>query len=544
MNEVGHSRTKFYPNNIFVKLTVDSMVSLVALTTLVILANIVVARKIAFHGYATPTKQCTFFHHARPYLVVHRRSQCDLQYGYRHIPQCLYESQQPFGIEEEESQLVAKKGSASIPNLTTSLVKSIVGAGVLALPAGVTNLGDSIEQALPTALVFIAIAGWMNAYFFSIVGRVCAATGAVSYRDAWDRSVGRLYPNSTITTSIVTWTVTFKTALSCLAYSMILADSFQSLAVSAGFLDCQRSAALLFITISALLPLCLRRDLSSLAPFSLAGLFGFGVAVTTMVTRCWDGTYNINANGQFLSDLPIENQPSFGTSSTLFPKEQGIILLCTLATAFVAHYNAPRFHAELRDNNLERFNLVVGTSFAIAALLFAVVAVSGFLTFGSHSQPFILNNYSPYDPFAVVSRLAVAISILLTFPLPFVGLRDGILDSMNISDGDRNDTTLFVVTLLLLSFITVAALLIHDLSFVLAVGGGTFSTAVSSVFPTLMFVSLKQQQRNTFSTSRAGIGEGDIGLNRMESIFAFIIMTFSIFIGVTGVFISLNNLSL
>jgi amino acid permease len=429
-------------------------------------------------------------------------------------------------ISDGEISGAETKGTASIPNLATSLVKSIVGAGVLALPAGVTKLGDTFPQAIPTALLFIGLTGMMNAYFFSLLGRVCSATGAISYREAWDQSVGQRFPNATAASSIVTWTVSFKTALSCLAYSIILADSFQSLAMSAGFLSCTRSIALLGITVSALLPLCLLRDLSSLAPFSLAGLLGFGVTVVTMLTRLWDGSYRFISDGRFVSDLSAPFQPSFGSTTSLFPEKQGIVLLCTLATAFVAHYNAPRFHAELRDKSVPRFNRVVNISFAIAAALFAVVAVSGFMTFGSHSQPFILNNYSPYDPLAVASRLAIAVSIVLTFPLPFVGLRDGVLDAMNVSGERRNDMTITSATVLLLTTVTIAALLIQDLSLVLAVGGGTFSTAVSSVFPTLMFLSLKKEKSPM-----------------MESIFAAGLMMFSALIGVVGVLISLNVFS-
>lgn len=476
------------------------------------------------------------FHHSAPiYKTFHFRHPANVGPTFPFHSKSLYHDMKPLlstlPSEGEPSTGASSKGggTASIPNLATSLVKSIVGAGVLALPAGVTRLGDTLPQALPTALVFIALTGMMNAYFFSLLGRVCSATGAVSYRAAWDQSVGQRFPNATAASSIVTWTVAFKTALSCLAYSIILADSFQSLAMSAGFLSCTRSIALLGITVSTLLPLCLLRDLSSLAPFSLAGILGFGVTVVTMVTRLFDGSYQVLSNGRFVSDLSAPLQPSFGTTTTsLLPEKQSIVLLCTLATAFVAHYNAPRFHAELRDNSVPRFNRVVNISFAIAAALFAIVAVSGFMTFGSHSQPFILNNYSPYDPLAVASRLAIAGSIVLTYPLPFVGLRDGVLDAMNVAAEKRSDFTINSVTVLLLAAVTVAALLLQDLSLVLAVGGGTFSTAVSSIFPTLMFLSLPKKEQPS----------------KIESIFAAGLMSFSTLIGILGVLISLKVLAI
>jgi amino acid permease len=132
-------------------------------------------------------------------------------------------------VLNESSDDCPNKGG-TIPQLTTSLVKSIVGSGILALPAGVSTLGDSPDVVLP-ALVIIAAIGGINAFFFSLIGRVCSWTGATSYRDAWERTMG---PESSQSVAIV---VTLKTALSCLAYSMILADSFQALGIAAGLVD-------------------------------------------------------------------------------------------------------------------------------------------------------------------------------------------------------------------------------------------------------------------------------------------------------------------
>ena len=83
----------------------------------------------------------------------------------------------------------ASSSGAPIPSLVFNLVKNIVGAGVLSLPAGVAAFG-SAPSALFPAVALIAIIGVMSGYCFSLIGRVCEMTGASSYRDAWARSVG------------------------------------------------------------------------------------------------------------------------------------------------------------------------------------------------------------------------------------------------------------------------------------------------------------------------------------------------------------------
>jgi amino acid permease len=436
---------------------------------------------------------------------------------------------------------VAKRGT--IPKLTISLVKSIVGSGILALPAGIAALGDS-PDVIPVALVVILLIGAINAYFFSLIGQVCEWTNATSYRDAWDRTVGAETSNQAAhhqdedinkllhsdaiqrtpaSSQVVAVVVALKTALACLAYSMILADSFHALGIAAGLVDMSRTQALLSITVGALLPLCLLKDLTALTPFSLLGIIGMAFTSVTIGIRHHDGSYALET-GAYIDDLPQALLPSFGDSG---PHIQGVVLACTLATAFVAHYNAPRFRNELVDSTRKRFNTVIFGSYAIAALTFMVVATEGFLTFGASSTGLILNNYSPFDPLITASRAAVAVSILFAFPLPFVGFRDGMMDVLQLPDADRANPTLRVLLSIgLLSAVTLAAANLHDLAFVLSVGGGSLSTAVASVFPTLMYRSAVRQRNN-----------GDVNAS-IDSRIALALMYFCVTIGITGVGLS------
>jgi amino acid permease len=96
-------------------------------------------------------------------------------------------------------------------------------------------------------------------------------------------------------------------------------------------------------------------------------------------------------------------------------------MLVSDTTVYICHLPAPRFHAELENNTDARFNTVVAASFAVSAACFIVVALSGFLTFGASSDGFILNNYSAFDPLVTASRLSLALSLVFTYPLPFVG---------------------------------------------------------------------------------------------------------------------------
>lgn len=110
----------------------------------------------------------------------------------------------------------------------------------------------------------------------------------------------------------------------------------------------------------------------------------------------------------------------------------------------------------------------------------------------------ILNNYSTKDVVASLSRIAVAISITFSYPLIFVGCRDGILDLFAVKADKRNNALLNQVTLAILGLVTVMASQLTDLGLVASIGGATFGTALVFVYPIIMF--LKSQIKKTKET--------------------------------------------
>lgn len=111
----------------------------------------------------------------------------------------------------------------------------------------------------------------------------------------------------------------------------------------------------------------------------------------------------------------------------------------------------------------------------------------GFLTFGAHSDSYILNNYSSKDVLATVSRLAIGLCSLVSYPLNFIGVRDNCLDILGITDEIDTSAKLNVVTILLLSLMTLTSCFVTDLGLINSVGGGTTVTLVCFIFPAFMF---------------------------------------------------------
>lgn len=389
----------------------------------------------------------------------------------------------PMVVKDPKKAKVELAG-ATIPSEVFNLVKGIVGVGVLSLPAGVAAFGSAPSAFIPAAIL-ITIIGVLSAYGFALIGKVCAYTGAKSYRDAWSKTVGEG------SSWIPAWSTTCKTFLACLAFSMVLADTFSSL------LEASRDETLVGVTLVILAPLCLMKNLKSLAPFSLLGVLGMTYTAVAMTIRWLDGSYLIDGEieGNLVAQVARHLKPKFGDlgmESVMSPN--ALILVCMLSTAYMAHFNAPKFYLELRDNTVKRFNSVVSWSFGISIFLMGFITMVGFLTFGKACDGLVLNNYATDDVLMGFSRIAVALSLVFSYPLAFTGCRDGFMDLAKVPVEKRSNGLMNFVTILLLSFITYLATILTDVSFVLAFGGATLGNALTYLYPALMYRAVVKQQ--------------------------------------------------
>lgn len=183
-----------------------------------------------------------------------------------------------------------------------------------------------------------------------------------------------------------------------------------------------------------------------------------------------------------------------------------------------------QFYTELKNNTIPRYLTVVNSSFAASIAIFAVMAALGFLTFGANASGLILNNYSPKDSLMGLSKIAVALSLVFSYPLAFAGARDGLLDLLKVQN--RSNSLLNGTTVGILSGLTIAALIIPDVSFVMAFAGCTLGNALIYIFPALMFRAAVRQLPNptklqkfeikaAMASALVGLGFGAMGVVKL-----------------------------
>ena len=204
-----------------------------------------------------------------------------------------------------------------------------------------------------------------------------------------------------------------------------------------------------------------------------------------MGLRYFSGAYAL-PSGRFVADLAVK--PSFGSigaAGVLSPKT--LLLVSMLSTAYIAHFNAPKFYRELKDATIQRFNTVTGTSFGISILFYTLLSSCAFLTFGASTAPMVLNNYATSDILISISRFAVALSLVCSYPLLFVGTRDGLLDLIQVPDSQRSNSLLNRVSVATVAIITLVATKVTDLTLVASLSGAILGTSLIFLYPTLMF---------------------------------------------------------
>jgi amino acid permease len=189
-----------------------------------------------------------------------------------------------------------------------------------------------------------------------------------------------------------------------------------------------------------------------------------------------------------------------------------------LSTAYMAHYNAPKFYWDLKDRNEERYNAVVWKSFAASMTLMIIITVAGFATFGGASNSLILNNYAASDTLMSFSRAAVALSLIFSYPLAFVGVRANVLDLANVPEDKRSPMLSDILTVALLAGITGLAYVLTDIRVILSLGGATWGNLLVYVFPAIMMIGaaatnsdLKPKVPMAMFTGILGLAMGVVG---------------------------------
>ena len=119
----------------------------------------------------------------------------------------------------------------------------------------------------------------------------------------------------------------------------------------------------------------------------------------------------------------------------------------------------------------------------------------GLTLFGPKSASFALNSFSPKDPLGVIARFAFGTSVLASFPLIFLSMRNWFVNQA-VQKIPKLGGIKRISTLLLM-LIALLASRLNDIGVVGSVAGGILGSSMMFVFPPIMYIRALQKKAIT-----------------------------------------------
>jgi hypothetical protein len=396
-------------------------------------------------------------------------------------------------MEEQSKPSVAATtpapGKATMFQSAVNLLKNCVGAGVFSLNSKVYSPVNNLPIPAATALI-ATMASWAT-YNFHIIGETCKMTNSTSYGDAWANGVNEQ------SRWIVQAVIVVAPIVSCLAAMIVLTDIAGFVYRAAGLpatVYKNRNLVIATLATIVLYPLCILEDLSALKSVSAVGVLGHMTAMLALGLRIADKSYL--PGGKFHADMLAASpfQPAAGqayaTVSTGSAANMGqwFVLASLLSYCFVTHYNAPRYYSELdnQENDPNKFLKMTGIAYLGGTILYYLTMLLGYNLFGLHSQSFALNSFAPKDIYGGISRIAFGTSVLASFPLIFLNMRNWFIEKAK--KHAPNLGAVKPMSAVLLALISLMTSRCKDIGIVGALSGGVLGTSMMYIFPPIMYI--------------------------------------------------------
>lgn len=367
-------------------------------------------------------------------------------------------------------------GGASVPGAVFNVSTSIIGAGIMSIPATVKVLGMVPAFSLIVAVAMLADLSVEFLLRFTYSG------DTTTYAGVMGESFGNLG-------SVLVQVFVMITNWGCLiVYLIILGDVLSGNqhgeSLHLGVLQewfgihwwNSRPYALLFIVIFILLPLVLYRRVESLR---------FSSAISVLLAVVFVAISSVMAIFALLQGKTHTPRllPELNTEVSFFDLFTAVPVI---VTAFTFHFNVHPISSELgKPSKMKKATRI---SILLCAAIYFAVGLFGYLLFGDSLAPDILVNFdsSSDNPLLnYVVRLSYALHLVLTFPLLNFSLRANV-DELLFPKKPilASDKPRFLsLTVFLLASVYIAAIVIPDIWIFFQYVGSTTAVCLAFIFP-------------------------------------------------------------
>ncbi|XP_024403998.1 amino acid transporter AVT6A [Physcomitrium patens] len=382
---------------------------------------------------------------------------------------------------------------ASVPSAIFNLSTTIVGAGIMALPATMKVMG------LPLGILTIIVMGILSENSIQIMLRYSRPSGARSYGGLMADAFGG------IGRTLVQLCIIINNIGILIVYLIIIGDVLSGTSASGehftGVLEewaggptwwNERTFVLFTIAVVVLMPLISFRHVDSLKWTSALSV---ALAVVFVVIVAGVTIWKLFAGEISWPRLTpdVYDQKTFWRLFTVIP---------VMVTAYICHHNVHPIANELSgtaDSSDEKMRNVVRWSMLLCGTIYLCTATFGYLLFGDATSDDILSNFDtdlgvPFSHLiCIIVRISYAVHIMLVFPLLNFSLRLN-LDSFLFPRATplAHDTVRFsLITGFLISCVFLGAAVVPNIWVAFQFTGATATVCLGFIFPALVLLKDK-----------------------------------------------------
>ncbi|MED6212476.1 Amino acid transporter avt6b [Stylosanthes scabra] len=371
---------------------------------------------------------------------------------------------------------------ASFSSAVFNLSTTIIGAGIMALPATLKVLG------MVPGLITIIFMAFLTDKSVEFIIRFSRAGGITSYGDLMGDAFGK-FGKALLQISVIINNLGI-----LVVYMIIIGDVLSGTSSNKdhhyGILEgwfgvhwwTGRKFVLLVTTLTVLLPLVSFKRIDSL---SFTSAISIALAVVFLVIAVGIAIVKIISGGIGMPRLfPVINDfTDFFQLFTVAP---------ILVTAYICHYNVHNIENEMEDKT--EMHGVVRTSLGMCCSVYLLTSFFGFLLFGEETLDDVIANFDadlgiPFG-FAIndAVRFSYAAHLMLVFPVVFFPLRinlDGLISSSSSSSRPllQDNLRFTSITIALVLLIFVGANFIPTIWDAFQFTGATATVFVGFIFP-------------------------------------------------------------
>ncbi|XP_062089934.1 amino acid transporter AVT6E [Humulus lupulus] len=373
--------------------------------------------------------------------------------------------------------------SGAVFNLTTS----IIGAGIMALPATMKVLG------LVLGFVLIILMGIVSEISVELLVRFSVLCKASSYGEVVQCALGR---PARVLSEIC---IIVNNAGVLVVYLIIMGDvmsgSLHHIGVfdqwlGHGFWD-HRKLLILVVLVIFLAPLCALEKIDSLSLTSAASV---ALAVVFVVVACVVAVIKL-VEGRIQAPRMA---PDFSSKEAILDL---LVVIPIMTNAYVCHFNVQPIYNELEDRSPQKMNRVGRITTVLCVVVYASTAISGYLLFGKDTESDVLINFDKdlgirfSSALNYIVRVGYVLHLILVFPVIHFSLRQTVNalvfeKSAPLSESRKRSLALTVV---LLALIYIGSTMVPNIWTAFKFTGATTAVSLGFIFPSLIALRLSRK---------------------------------------------------